>query len=117
MSVETDKRWYVIHTYSGFEGRVRASIEERARQLGLEEKISRVLVPTEEIIEIKEGKKRTATKKFFPGYVLVEMAMDDDALHLVKDTPKVTGFLGGGKIPHLFPIMRCKPCFTKSMWV
>ena len=89
------QQWYVIHTYSGFEGRVKSSIAERAKATGMDKKISRVLVPTEEVIEIKEGKKRVATKKFFPGYVLVEMDLEDDTLQFIKETPKVTGFLGG----------------------
>jgi transcriptional antiterminator NusG len=91
------KQWYVIHTYSGFEGRVKSSIEERAKATGMDKQISRVLVPTEEVIEIKEGKKRVATKKFFPGYVLVEMELDDHTLQFIKETPKVTGFLGGAR--------------------
>jgi len=91
-----EKNWYVIHTYSGFEGRVKASLEERVRALALEERVGRILVPSEQVIEIKNGKKRRVTKKFFPGYVLVEMQMDDDLQSLVKSTPKVTGFLGGG---------------------
>jgi transcription termination/antitermination protein NusG len=93
------KEWYVIHTYSGFEARVKTSIEERAKTTGMDKRISRVLVPTEDVIEIKEGKKRTATKKFFPGYVLVEMELDDDSLQFIKETPKVTGFVGGGARP------------------
>lgn len=94
-----EKNWYVIHTYSGFEGRVKASLEERVKTLGLEEKIGKVLIPTEEVVEIKDGKKRVSTKKFFPGYVLVEMSMDEEIQQLVKSTPKVTGFLGGGTMP------------------
>jgi transcription termination/antitermination protein NusG len=94
-----EKNWYVIHTYSGFEGRVKASLEERVKTLGLEEKIGKVLIPTEEVVEIKDGKKRVSTKKFFPGYVLVEMSMDEEVQQLVKSTPKVTGFLGGGTMP------------------
>lgn len=94
-----EKNWYVIHTYSGYEGRVKASLEERIKALGLEEKVGKVLIPTEEVVEIKEGKKRISTKKFFPGYVLVEMNMDDELQQLVKSTPKVTGFLGGGVTP------------------
>lgn len=93
------KSWYVIHTYSGFEGRVKATIEEQASSKGLGEQFGKVLVPTEEVIEIKEGKKRTSTKKFFPGYVLVEMEMNDETAQLVKGTPKVTGFLGGESRP------------------
>jgi transcriptional antiterminator NusG len=91
--------WYVIHTYSGFEKRVKTSIEERAATLHLKDKIAQVLVPTEEVVEIKEGKKRVSTKKFFPGYVLVEMELNDDTLQLIKTTPKVTGFLGGDLNP------------------
>jgi len=91
--------WYVIHTYSGFEKRVKTSIEERAAALGLKVKIGQVLVPTEEVVEIKEGKKRVSNKKFFPGYVLVEMELSDDTLQFIKATPKVTGFLGGDANP------------------
>jgi transcriptional antiterminator NusG len=93
------KNWYVIHTYSGFEGRVKASLEERVKTLGLEDRVGKVLIPTEEVVEIKEGKKRVSTKKFFPGYVLVEMDLDEELQQLVKSTPKVTGFLGGSETP------------------
>ena len=91
--------WYVIHTYSGFEGRVKSSIEDRVNTLKLKSKIGQVLVPTEEVIEIREGKKRTSTKKYFPGYVLVEMELTDKTWQLIKATPKVTGFLGGDAKP------------------
>lgn len=91
--------WYVIHTYSGFEGRVKSSIEEHATALDLKNKIAQVLVPTEEVIEIREGKKRVSTRKFFPGYVLVEMELTDETWQLIKAIPKVTGFLGGGVKP------------------
>ena len=93
------KNWYVVHTYSGFEGRVKTSIEDRARGTGLGEKIGQVLVPTENVVEIRDGKKRISAKKFFPGYVLVEMDLDDETVQLVKGTPKVTGFIGGGERP------------------
>jgi transcription termination/antitermination protein NusG len=93
------KSWYVVHTYSGFEGRVKASIEERVNSLGLADKIARVLVPTENVVELREGKKKVVTKKFFPGYVLVEMELTDETWQLIKNTPKVTGFLGGGDKP------------------
>jgi len=93
------KNWYVIHTYAGFEGRVRANILERAHQLGLQGTIGQVLVPTEEVLEIKDGKKRTSTRKFFPGYVLVEMETSPESWELIKKTPKVTGFVGGGGDP------------------
>ncbi|MGA2193205.1 MAG: transcription termination/antitermination protein NusG [Nitrospirota bacterium] len=93
------KAWFVVHTYSGFEGKVKASIEERAKSLGLQEKVGQILVPTEDVVELRNGKKRTSTRKFFPGYILVEMDMDDSTWHLVKDTPKVTGFVGDKQKP------------------
>jgi len=93
------KSWYVVHTYAGYEGRVKASIRERASQMGLQDRIGQVLVPTEDVIEIKEGKKRTSTRKFFPGYVLVEMDMSNESWQMIKETPKVTGFVGGGAQP------------------
>ena len=93
------KNWYVVHTYAGFEGRVRSSILEQASQMGLQDAIGQVLVPTEDVIEIKDGKKRTSTRKFFPGYVLVEMTMSPESWEMIKKTPKVTGFVGGGAEP------------------
>lgn len=95
------KRWYVIHTYAGFEGRVRASLAERAAQMSLTDRLGQVLVPTEDVIEIKDGKRRTSKRKFFPGYVLVELEtpLADETLQLIKETPKVTGFVGGGAQP------------------
>jgi transcriptional antiterminator NusG len=96
-----NKSWYVVHTYAGFEGRVKTSIVERASQMGLEEKLGQVLVPMEDVIEIKNGKRRTSKRKFFPGYVLVELdtPLTDDLVQLIKETPKVTGFVGGGPKP------------------
>jgi transcription termination/antitermination protein NusG len=96
-----NKSWYVIHTYAGFEGRVKASILERANQMGLVEKLGQVLVPTEDVIEIKDGKRRTSKRKFFPGYVLVELEspLTDETVQMIKETPKVTGFVGGGTRP------------------
>ena len=88
-------RWYVIHVYSGFERKVAQSIEEQAKQAGMTDVIERVLVPIEEVVEIRRGSKVNAERKFFPGYVLVNMEMTDETWHLVKNTPKVTGFLGG----------------------
>jgi transcriptional antiterminator NusG len=95
------KQWYVLHTYAGFEGRVKASLVERANQMGLQEKLGQVLVPTEEVIEIKDGKRRASKRKFFPGYVLVELEspLTDETVQMIKDTPKVTGFVGGGTRP------------------
>jgi transcriptional antiterminator NusG len=88
-------RWYVIHVYSGFERKVAQSIEEQAKLAGMGDRIEQVLVPTEEVVEVRRGAKVSAERKFFPGYVLVKMAMTDETWHLVKNTPKVTGFLGG----------------------
>jgi transcriptional antiterminator NusG len=88
-------QWYVIHVYSGFERKVAQSIEEQARQADKESLIEQVLVPMEEVIEIRAGKRKPSERKFFPGYVLVKMEMTDETWHLVKNTPKVTGFLGG----------------------
>jgi len=99
----TTKQWYVIHSYSGFENKVKASIEQRAKVFGLEEQIPRVIVPTEEVVEIKRGQKKITPQKFFPGYVLVEMEMNDETWHLVKSTPKVTGFVGPGSRPASLP--------------
>jgi len=95
------KNWYVIHAYAGFEGRVKVSLLERANQMGLVEKLGQVLVPTEDVIEIKDGKRRTSRRKFFPGYVLVELEtpLQNDMLQMIKETPKVTGFVGGGAQP------------------
>jgi len=90
------KRWYVLHVYSGFEKKVASSIKETAAKRGLDQYIEEVMVPTEEVIEVRRGQKINAERKFFPGYVLVKMDMNDDAWHLVKNTPKVTGFLGAG---------------------
>ncbi|MBP9148352.1 MAG: transcription termination/antitermination protein NusG [Rhodoferax sp.] len=92
-----DLRWYVVHAYSGMEKAVERNIAERINRAGMQSKFGRILVPMEEVVEIKNGQKKTTERKFFPGYVLVEMVMDDDTWHLVKHTNKVTGFVGGGK--------------------
>lgn len=95
------KSWYVIHTYAGLEGRVRANLVERAHQMGLADRVGQVLVPMEDVIEIKDGKRRMSKRKFFPSYVLVELEtpLADETIQLVKETPKVTGFVGGGAQP------------------
>ena len=95
------KNWYVIHTYAGYEGRVRTSILERMHLMGMDEVLGQVLVPTEDVIEIKDGKRRSSKRKFFPGYVLLEVEglLSDEAVAVIKDTPKVTGFVGGGVRP------------------
>lgn len=89
------KRWYIVHAHSGFEKKVAAAILEQAAQKGIEEKFEQVVVPTEEVVEVRRGKKVQAERKFFPGYVLAKMEMSDETWQLVKNTPKVTGFLGG----------------------
>ena len=94
-----DARWYIVHAYSNFEKKVADEIRKQAQQQGLQGLFEEVMVPTEEVTEIRRGKKTAAERKFFPGYVLVKMVMTDDAYHLVKNTPKVTGFLGQGKKP------------------
>ena len=88
-------RWYIVHAYSNFEHKVKASLEERIERMGLQDKFGEILVPTEEVVEMKEGQKRRSERKFFPGYVLVQMEMDDETWHLVKEVPKVLGFIGG----------------------
>ena len=88
-------KWYVVHAYSNFENKVKASLEERVKLHGLEEKFGEVLVPTEEVVEMREGQKRRSERKFFPGYVLVQMELDEETWHLVKEVPKVLGFIGG----------------------
>jgi len=88
-------RWYVIHVYSGFEKKVATAIREQAEQKGLTERFEEILVPTEEVVEVRRGSKVSSERKFFPGYVLVKMDMDDETWHLVRNTAKVTGFLGG----------------------
>ncbi len=93
------KRWYVVHAYSGFEKSVQRALEDRIRRAGMQDKFGKILVPTEEVVEMKAGQKNISERKFFPGYVLVEMEMDDALWHEVKNTPRVTGFVGGGNSP------------------
>jgi transcriptional antiterminator NusG len=88
-------QWYVVHAYSNFEHKVKESLIERVRRAGLQDKFGEVLVPTEEVVEMREGQRRKSERKFFPGYVLVQMEMDDETWHLVKEVPKVLGFIGG----------------------
>jgi transcription termination/antitermination protein NusG len=90
-------RWYVVHAYSGMEKAVERNLRERVERSGMQAKFGRILVPTEEVVELKNGKKSVTERRFFPGYVLVEMVMDDESWHLVKNTSKVTGFVGGAK--------------------
>ncbi|TMD58871.1 MAG: transcription termination/antitermination protein NusG [Chloroflexi bacterium] len=99
MPKEGERRWYVIHTYSGHENKVKTNLEHRIASLDMKDKIFQVLVPTEEEIEIKNGKRFPVEKKVFPGYVLVEMVMDDDSWYVVRNTPGVTSFVGSGNKP------------------
>jgi transcription termination/antitermination protein NusG len=89
-------RWYVLHVYSGFENKVAEGIKDKAKKLGLAERVEEIMVPTEEIVEVKRGQRVNTERKFFPGYVLAKLDMDDDVWHLIKNTPKVSGFLGSG---------------------
>ncbi len=95
--VNPDMRWYIVHAYSGMEKAVERNITERILQSGMQQKFARILVPTEEVVEIKNGQRKTTERRLFPGYVFVEMVMDDESWHLVKHTNKVTGFVGGAK--------------------
>src|SRR4030095_7361021 len=102
VSSDQDRKWYVIHTYSGYENKVKTNLEHRIESMGVQDKIFQVVIPTEEEIEIKDGQRRTVQKKVYPGYVMVEMAMDDDAWYVVRNTPGVPGF--GGPPPRPSPL-------------
>ncbi|GAI52822.1 unnamed protein product, partial [marine sediment metagenome] len=93
------KDWFVVHTYSGFEEFVSESIQQRALELSIQDQIGKIIIPTEGIVEIKGGKKVVSTKRSYPGYILVEMEMSDENWHIIRETPKVTGFVGSGKRP------------------
>lgn len=92
-------RWYVLHVYSGFEGKVAEAIKDKARKKGLEDRVEDIMVPKEEVVEVKRGQKVNSERKVFPGYVLAKLDMSDDVWHMIKDTPKVTGFLGASNKP------------------
>jgi len=94
-----EKQWFIVHTYSGFEAKVKDSLTQRAEAMGMADVIEEILIPTEEVVEVREGKKTRSTRKFFPGYVMVKMVMSDEAWHVVRNTPKVTGFVGTGSKP------------------
>jgi len=96
-------RWYVVHTYSGYENKVKTALEEKVRGLGLEDKITDVLIPSDSVVELVKGERRTSNRKFFPGYILVHMELDDQTWHVVKNTPKVTGFIGSRTEPAVIP--------------
>lgn len=96
-------RWYVVHTYSGYENKVKTALEDKVRNLGLQEKITDVLIPSESVVELVKGERKTSDRKFFPGYILVRMDLDDQTWHIVKSTPKVTGFIGSRTEPAVIP--------------
>ena len=93
------KKWYVVHTFSGFEHKAKMALEERIKALGKQDQFGEILVPVEKVVELVKGKKKTSSRKFFPGYILVQMELDDETWHVVKGTPKITGFVGGGTHP------------------
>jgi transcriptional antiterminator NusG len=93
------KQWYVVHTFSGYEQKVKAALEERVKILGKQDQFGEILVPVEKVVELVKGKKKTSSRKFFPGYILVQMDLNDETWHVVKETPKVTGFVGGSTNP------------------
>ena len=96
-------RWYVVHTYSGYENKVKSALEEKVRSMGLQHKITDVLIPSESVVELVKGEKKTSSRKFFPGYILIQMELDDQSWHVVKSTPKVTGFIGSRSEPAVIP--------------
>ena len=93
------KQWYIVHTYSGYEERVKSALEQRVKFMDAEDKVFQIVIPTEDEIEIRSGQRRTVTRKVFPGYVLVQMRMNDDSWNVVRNTPGITGFVGGGNKP------------------
>jgi len=95
--------WYVVHTYSGFEQKAKLALEERVRSLGKGDYVSEVLVPSESVVEMKKGVKKTTSRKFFPGYILVKMELNEDTWHVIKNTPKITGFVGNNTNPPIVP--------------
>lgn len=96
-------KWYIVHTYSGFENKVRMNLQETIKTLGLDEYFGQILVPTEQVVELKKGQKKTSSRKFYPGYILVQMELNEKTWHTVRNTPKVTGFVGGGVKPPAIP--------------
>lgn len=96
-------QWYIVHTYSGYEDKVKVALEENIKQLKVEEFFSDILVPTEQVVELVKGQRKTSSRKFYPGYIMVKMDLNDETWHVVKNTPKVTGFLGGNNTPAPIP--------------
>jgi transcriptional antiterminator NusG len=108
-----EKNWYVIHTYSGYENKVKTALEERIKQFGKEEYFSEIVIPTENVVEMIRGERKTTSRKFFPGYVLINMSMDNETWHIVKNTPKVTGFIGGGNKPIAIPEVQARDILSQ----
>lgn len=100
---DVELKWYIVHTYSGFENKVKASLEERVKTLGQETSFGKILVPTEKVVELKKGLKKTSSRKFYPGYIMVQMVLNEETWHTVRSTAKVTGFVGGGTMPSPVP--------------
>jgi transcriptional antiterminator NusG len=98
-----DLKWYIVHTYSGFEHKVKANLEERIKTLCQENFFGNILVPTEQVVELKKGQKKTSSRKFYPGYIMVQMVLTEETWHTVRNTAKVTGFVGGGNMPYPVP--------------
>lgn len=98
-----EKQWYVLHTYSGYEEKVKSEIEQRFKHLGLEDKLAQIIIPTEDVFEHRKGHRQITTRKFFPGYIMIEMEMSDETWYIVKNTPKVTGFVGINSKPTSMP--------------
>lgn len=96
-------KWYIVHTYSGFEHKVKASLEERFKALGQDKYFGKIVVPTEKVIELKKGLKKTSSRKFYPGYIMIQMVLNDETWHTVRSTAKVTGFVGGATMPAAVP--------------
>jgi len=101
--ISEDMKWYVVHTYSGFEHKAKEALEERVRRNKMEDKFGEILIPAEEVVELVGGKRKVSERKFFPGYMLVRMVLNDETYHLVKNTPKITGFVGGTRNPPPVP--------------
>lgn len=100
---KNELKWYIVHTYSGFEHKVKANLEERVKTLKQEDYFGKILVPTEKVVELKKGQKKTSSRKFYPGYIMVQMILNKETWHTVRNTAKVTGFLGGGSEPYPVP--------------
>ena len=100
---ESNLKWYIVHTYSGFENKVKTTLEERVKTLEQEAFFGKIVVPTEQVMELRKGKKKTSSRKFYPGYIMVQMAVTEETWHTVRNTAKVTGFVGGGSMPSPIP--------------